>query len=243
MNAILWSGPSLIDGSPIVAIAIGSSTNAKTGNMVQTYILRADMAPMAALKSGADASICGGCPHRYAYDANGVAIAGSRTCYVNVGQGPTSVWKTFASGRYANLQNNPDAIARIGAGRMVRLGTYGDPAAVPVSVWQTLLADAIGHTGYTHQWRSDRLGSPLKGLVMASCETSADVERAARKGFTGTFRVLPVGQLPAPAALCPASAEAGKVALCADCGRCNGKGGNVEIVAHGSTAKRYLPTL
>ena len=37
---IIYEGASLIDGKPIVEIAILSSKNVKTGNMIQTYILR-----------------------------------------------------------------------------------------------------------------------------------------------------------------------------------------------------------
>lgn len=44
-SSILYRGPSLLDGQPIVAIAIVKSDNAKTGNMVQTYILREDIDP------------------------------------------------------------------------------------------------------------------------------------------------------------------------------------------------------
>src|SRR4249920_2581675 len=112
----------MLDGAPIVAIALTASTNRKTGNMVQTYILRDDIAPLAALKTGDDASICGNCKHR--------PILGG-ACYVFVGQGPTVVYKTLARGGYPQAAD----IAALGAGRMVRLGTYGDPAAVPVAVW------------------------------------------------------------------------------------------------------------
>jgi hypothetical protein len=35
----LWRGASVIDGSPIVYIATLSSSNRKTGNMIQTWIL------------------------------------------------------------------------------------------------------------------------------------------------------------------------------------------------------------
>jgi hypothetical protein len=45
---VLYRGPSLLDGSPIVAIATIGSTNVKTGPMVQTWILRADMNPLEA---------------------------------------------------------------------------------------------------------------------------------------------------------------------------------------------------
>ena len=57
---ILYEGPSGIDGAPIVVIATGfanSSANAKTGDMIQTWIIRSDIAPHHAVKSGDDASI------------------------------------------------------------------------------------------------------------------------------------------------------------------------------------------
>jgi hypothetical protein len=45
---VLWRGASLLDGAPIVAIVTGlaaGSSNRKTGDMLQTWILREDMAP------------------------------------------------------------------------------------------------------------------------------------------------------------------------------------------------------
>ena len=61
-KAILYEGPSLIDGQPIVAIATYSDKNTKTGLMVQTYILCQNIDPRDANKTGADFSICGKCP-------------------------------------------------------------------------------------------------------------------------------------------------------------------------------------
>ena len=63
-NGIIYRGPSLLDGSPIVAIATYSARNRKTGAMVQTYIIRDDMDPVTASRTGADAAICGACPLR-----------------------------------------------------------------------------------------------------------------------------------------------------------------------------------
>ncbi|NQS89555.1 DUF2513 domain-containing protein, partial [Patescibacteria group bacterium] len=43
---ILWKGKSLIDGQRIMVIAtgvFGKSTNRKTGEMIQTYIMKRDM--------------------------------------------------------------------------------------------------------------------------------------------------------------------------------------------------------
>lgn len=243
MSAILYRGPSLIDGAPIVVVAISTSSNSKTGDMVQTYIVRDDMKPLDALHTGADVSVCGGCIHR----GNGVDGTG-RTCYVNLGQGANSVFSKFARDGYSDISNDCTKIIEIGANRYVRLGTYGDPAAVPVKVWHQLLFRAIGHTGYTHQWRSDRLGSPLRGLVMASCDSVADVALAHRKGFAGTFTVVPFGDTLASAELCPASNEAGKVVQCHQCRKCNGSANTIYIPAHGATKKNYtggrrLPTL
>jgi len=36
---ILYRGPSLINGQPIVALAQSDSNNGKTGDMIQTFIL------------------------------------------------------------------------------------------------------------------------------------------------------------------------------------------------------------
>ena len=80
---IIYRGPSLLDGAPIVAIATVGSRNAKTGDMVQTWIMRDDVKPLAAAQSGADASVCGDCKHR--------PISGG-ACYVNLGQGPRAVF-------------------------------------------------------------------------------------------------------------------------------------------------------
>lgn len=63
---ILWEGKSPFDGAPIVLIATGyarPSKNTKTGALLQTWILRQDVAPHDAVASGADASVCGDCPH------------------------------------------------------------------------------------------------------------------------------------------------------------------------------------
>ena len=98
---IIYDGPSLLDGTPIVAIAIRKSGNAKTGDMVQTYILCRDIDPRDANKTGADYSICGACRHRGTptNDPNR-KLAENRSCYVNIAQGVLIVWKSFQRGIY-----------------------------------------------------------------------------------------------------------------------------------------------
>ncbi len=93
---ILYRGPSALDGSPIVAIVTGTATrsaNAKTGDMLQTWILREDVAPHIAIKTGEDASICGDCPHRGEHD--GTRWTKTRSCYVQTHNAPLSVWRAY----------------------------------------------------------------------------------------------------------------------------------------------------
>jgi hypothetical protein len=229
-GAVLWQGASLIDGAPIVVIAVGLATrssNRKTGAMLQTYILRSDVAPQAAITSGLDVSICGDCRHR------GDGSGKGRTCYVNIGQGPTGVYKAFKRGRYPLA----DDLADVGTGRNVRLGTYGDPAAVPVHVWRELTSRATGRTGYTHQWRHC---PDLKALCMASVDTPAEAILARSSGWR-TFRVaMPsdLARMPIEA-VCPASAEAGRKLTCDQCLACSGASGargSIVIQAHGGFA-------
>lgn len=241
-GVILWEGQSELDGMPIVVIATGTrqgSTNRKTGAMLQTYILRADVAPIDAVKTGADASICGGCVHR------GDGTGKGRSCYVTLAHGPRSVFAAYKRGAYPYLPVLPSprvALQAVGAGRRVRLGTYGDPAAVPAYVWYWLLADSDGHTGYTHQWRDERFDS-LRDMVMASADTPREAEEAQARGWR-TFRVGPSGLAAGLVGevLCPASEEAGKRTTCERCGLCSGarqrKNGrpvpSVFIPAHGA---------
>lgn len=237
-SVVIYRGPSRIDGAPIVVVATGlagKSANAKTGAMVQTWILRADMSPTEALRTGADSSICGGCIHRPA-SHDGTNWTG-RSCYVNVAQAPLNVWKTATRGRYREATR--EELTSLFQGRNVRLGSYGDPAAVPLDVWDAVLLAAGGWTGYTHQARSPRLRD-----VLRYCQVSADScedATAARDAGVGSFRVLRAGEEAQPwEMVCPASEEAGKVTTCSDCRACSGwNGANVAIRSHGIGAKLY----
>lgn len=239
---ILYRGPSRIDGAPIVAIVTGlakRSGNAKTGAMAQTWIIRDDMAPLDALRTGSDSSICGGCGHR-PKEHDGASYW-DRSCYVNVSQAPTSVYRTYRAGRYRDLSGDLAAIATLATGQLVRLGSYGDPAAVPLPTWRALVASASGHTGYTHQWKSARLRD-VASLCMASADSLKDLQKAKALGLA-TFRVaLPNASPEVGETVCPASAEAGKVATCATCRACDGASGrHVVIQAHGIGARQFAP--
>jgi hypothetical protein len=230
---VFYDGPSLIDGAPIVAIAVLESENDKTGDMVQTYILRADVDPVSALRTGEDRSICGDCVHRPANDG---------ACYVNVAQSVQSVYWAWFRGAYELVA--PIVGARMIQGRKLRMGSYGDPAAVPAQFWKQLSKYAAGHTGYTHQWRKP-IARGLRTLVMASADSASDRDTARSMGWR-TFRVRTADEsLGAREIVCPASPEGGDRRQCVTCLACDGadRAGKVSvaIIVHGSKARRFVP--
>ena len=221
-GVVLYRGASMIDGAPIVVIATGleaDSRNAKTGNLIQTWIMREDMNPVAAANGGADSSVCGDCKHRGViseaiYDGVVVRKNSERSCYVQLGRAPLNIWRTYHKGRYPSEWDSETF-----QGRIVRLGAYGDPAAVPFGIWERVLRLAASHTGYTHQWRRF---PELAQYVMASCDT---VEERVHAKFLGyrTFRVQLKPDAPLSREIaCPASKEAGKKTVCALCKACGG---------------------
>jgi len=232
-GVVLYDGPSRIDGAPIVAIACRiteASSNGKTGAMVQTFIMRQDIAPHEALKTGEDSSVCGDCPLR-------PINKGATRCYVRVYQAPLSVWNAYHRGRYAVPGADFDAklLQELFEGLAFRIGSYGDPAAIPSSVWKTATRRVKNRTGYTHQWRK-RIGAGLKNLCMASADSESDVADATARGWR-TFRVR---KHDAPTlkieSICPASAEGKRRTQCDTCGLCQGAtiaAKNIVIADHG----------
>jgi hypothetical protein len=236
---VIYRGPSLIDGRPIVAVAITKSRNSKTGNMVQTYIIRADIDPRDASRTGEDFSICGTCPHRgIAAPDKATGLATARSCYVVMGQGPLQVYKSLVAGKYPAATTHK-AMAALGAGRMVRLGTYGDPAAVPSYIWESLISEAKDHTAYSHQATTQ--GADFRpDIYMRSADSLGAAAVAWGKGQR-TFRIISdVDQvMTGREILCPASEEAGRKTTCNACGLCGGasvKAKSIAIVAHGAGA-------
>jgi len=194
---LLWAGPSAIDGAPIGLFVSGlanRSRNRKTGAMIQTYIMRLDVDPVQAIKLGLDGSICGTgknrCPHMLQERTNAAGkVKLMRTCYVNVGQGPLTIYRAWERGNVPMPDVHTVQRAIAATGRPLRMGAYGDPAAIPQHVWESILPYAKGRTGYTHQW-NNKIGWWLKGTVMASCDSPDDHHRAVNVGW-GTFTVLP----------------------------------------------------
>ena len=238
-NSIIYRGASEIDGSPIVVIAIVKSSNHKTGDMIQTYILCDNgLDPMENSKLGNDFSICGNCKHRGEAltpahpDFGRYKMAKGRTCYVALFQGVLITWKHYQKGGYPTAQGHK-AIAALGAGRMVRIGTYGDGAAVPSYIWKSLLSEAAGYTAYSHQSEIIDV-DPMLYMISADDETQA---RKAWQRGNRTFRVIQKTDeiIKGSEILCPASKEAGRRATCDTCKLCAGasiKAKSIAIVEH-----------
>lgn len=226
---IMWEGPSVLDGEPVAIIATMSTSNKKTGDMVQTWIIRTDINPVEASKVGADVSICGNCPHRH---------FNKGACYVNIGQAPNAVYKGYKRGIYPAF--DIDQHAGHFAGRMIRLGAYGDPAAIPFSVASSIALLGSGHTGYTHQANHKH----FDGRFMSICMVSADSPKQAKKyqaQGAKTFRVAMVGD-----ALFDSEIEClsdSKGIQCIDCGLCDGVTKNIAITVHGSRSNNFKSNL
>lgn len=242
MSIAIYTGPSMIDGAPIVVLATLDSKNVKTGAMIQTFIMRSDIEPHIAAKTGEDSSVCGNCPRRHFLGGD---------CYVHPHQAALSAW------RHWERQGKPQANALAACLAMessardhgLRMGSYGDPAAVPFHVWQILIDSLCPKTitGYTHRWQ-DSLGNDAgehmawcRDNLMASCDNASEAALARSKGWR-YFLAIPAGTaIPAKTVEC-LSDKLDKT--CEDCGMCNGNQGrlgriSVFIKEHGvlSSAK------
>ena len=225
-SAIIYKGASLIDQKPIVVIATYSNRNKKTGHVVQTYILcDEDKNPLEASKTGADFSICGSCIMRGEVTTDPKRkLAKGRRCYVKLFQGPLIVWKSYKAGLY-----QPGNATDTGRGRFVRLGTYGDPAAVPQYVWDQLLSECETWTAYTHQkpWRPD-IAMQSADSILEAVEHWKNKRRTFRV-IENVFDIDKTNEI-----LCPASKEAGRRVQCTACKLCKGssRAKSIAIVEH-----------
>jgi len=235
------NGVILEETKDIVVIAVGlqsKSTNAKTGGMIQVYILYRHDSPLWTIKNGLDGIICGDCQHRGSL-VNGKRI--NRRCYVQVGKAASGIWKCYQRGGYRKI--DPDEYKATFGGRMIRWGAYGDPAFISREVVEGVSSHASGRTGYTHQWQSV-VSEWGRGYFMASCDSPQEYALAASMGWR-SFRVSPKGddtKLKGEIS-CPASAEAGKRTVCADCKLCDGttngdKRKNIVIQDHSVIANK-----
>jgi hypothetical protein len=173
---ILWKGVSRLDGeSPVLVAACVStarpSKNEKTGDMIQIAIMRSDMSPIDAWVGGRDGAVCpASCIHR------SKARGGQGSCYVNKAR-LRSAWEAAR-----DQDSLPVYLLPVWArGARLRFGMEGDPAAVPLEVWQALAKTARSWSGYTAHWRE--VDVAWQQLFMASCGSSAEATEAEALGW------------------------------------------------------------
>jgi hypothetical protein len=119
-------------------------------------------------------------------------------------------------------------------GRKIRWGAYGDPSIIHPDVVNELNGYALGHTGYTHQWREE-WAQDYKGIFQASCDGFQDYLDATAHGWK-TFTVVGKNVTPMYAKQCPATVENSQ-AQCLTCSLCDGAKRDIFVHAHGKGAK------
>lgn len=208
---IAYEGPSLIDDTPIALILTSDSTNKKTGTMIQSWIIpqKGNL-----LDKDADISVCGDCPLR------------EGACYVTKFFAPRNIQKTYQAGNYVPFKSSDIR------NEVLRIGSWGDPAALPYDVWANLIRRTTlfeKYTGYTHQWRT--CDPAFSSICMASVETEEDMRLAHSMGYK-TFRVKLKEEPKLPNETVCLNTTVG--ISCKQCLLCNASSGDIVIDVHGS---------
>lgn len=228
LGYILYEGKSMINGKPIVGLLkTTKSDNAKTGDMLQLYILSNEAKPTEAQKLGLDESICGDCKHRHFLNGG---------CYVNVGQGANSMYNAYKRGRYTPIESYAEL-----AGKKIRFGAYGDPFALPDYLLDKLSSMSLANTSYTHQPRL--APESFKAHTMASADSLEEKREFNADGWR-TFRtVVPDDEgnveLDHDEILCPSYTNGTQ---CTDCLLCAGtsvQAKNIAMPVHGTWKGRF----
>jgi hypothetical protein len=229
-NLKLYDGPSMLNGERIFVIATAVNANRKIGRMLQLWIIPA-ISPIDAVRSGQDAAVCGDCRHR------GDGHGHRRTCYVEWWRSVANIWQ----GHIHAEKVGPEQAGRLIAGLQLRIGAYGDPAAVPMAVWRPMLEQAGGWTAYTHQWR--RLFN-VREAWMPWCMASVDSleeEHLAHEAGWRTFRVRPVdGVVTSREVICPHET---KGVQCDSCALCQGRqvgAKSIVVTVHGKAGVKWF---
>lgn len=179
---IVWEGASLLDSSPIFLVLTGfvfPSSNRKTGRfMLQSWILQQKFVPTFAAKEGLESGVCGNCP---------LKMSNIGSCYVNL-LPVNNIYRKYAAGTYPKFGANEIAILERYR-YPIRIGSYGDPAAVPFEVWEPLILASNKWTGYTHQWSHTKTDPRWKKYLMASVQSSQEARVAQNQGWR-TFRII-----------------------------------------------------
>ena len=180
MKNIFKSGGAVIDEtSKIVSIVTFNSSNKKTGMMWQIWHLVKSDKPTEAIKKGLNHLVCGSCP------LQGDNTGKKRTCYVNLGQAPRSIYEKWTRGGYPAIEL--EDLSALFNGQAVRFGAYGNPSLLPIEKVRAIVKTARMWTGYIHDWET--ANRAYSEYFMASVQTLDEYKRAKKLGYR-TFRVV-----------------------------------------------------
>jgi hypothetical protein len=225
-SAIVWKGPSAFTGRDVevlVQCLRTPSTNEKTGAMVQVSVVQAGENPSLLRGTPREQDVCGDCPGQK-------RLVG--WCYED--------WQPWLIGQRRHLAEpvRLATAAELLRGRAVRVGAYGDPAAVPFEVWSRLLAHSRAWTGYTHAWRT--CDPRFRTLLMASADSHPDAIAAELAGWR-YFRIRRRGAFALRSEVVCANETRG--VTCEKCRLCSGAARSgarsIVITVHGPRAAKF----
>lgn len=195
--------------SKIFVVATTGSKNAKTGDMIQLWILDATMHPSESRKSGHDAlNQCAGCP-----------LASNNGCYV-IDNPLITIAKKHARNGYKPLAIGTPEFTRFFKGRAVRFGAYGNPSLIPLPMVEAIAGLARRWTGYFHDWHvmTPEKAQAYGRYFMASCETKS-WQKAQALGLRTFTTCSTPEDVKGSGIECLADS---KNLQCAECGLCDG---------------------
>ena len=226
-SAVIHDGKSPYDSAEIMVLAVcikESSTNIKTGWMIQIYILRKDVPPVEAVKLGLDESVCGNCSMRWNKGGGCYVIPFHYSRMWKKGLEAPRITPTELA-KLADKHNTP-----------IRQGAYGDPAMVPMDVWEEL-ENAVSNkkgSSYTHQW--EWVSPEYAKFSMASVENLKQKADAQALGYRTYRMVYDESEIVKDERLCLNSSRG---IQCRECGQCGGNRSkashrqkNIAIVKH-----------
>lgn len=236
---ILYHGPAAKPyRGTVTAVVFQSNDNPKTGKCIALAILPGDgVDAMSARSEGRDIACCGSCTLR------SIASGGNGGCYVS----PLALMGYAGSAESAWKQSDPYAMPDDVPLLPLRLGAYGDPAAIPADAFRRLISwhDGLAGSvwGYTHGWRHSN-AQHLRMACMASVETPEQQAQAVAKGWR-VYRIIPGLDALQGSGLSLCESDTGTA--CVDCGACSGSSARNDngraIVVHGASRKRATASL
>ena len=206
--------------TPIIVVFTGfsGSSNLKTGDMVQSWIMLEHVEPVTAWQTHEDYAVCGNCSLRHG--------ASDVRCYVNKGHAPLAVHRAYHRGKYLIVGKDisfEDAVERINMAPN-RGGSYGDPLSAP-----EIFSRLRPVTSYTHQWDQPVVGELIEDGIdvrrhnMASVDTIYQKRKANQLGWR-TYRIVKENEsLENDEIMWPWNPAEPRKVQCVSCGLCGGK--------------------